>query len=451
MGVAVGDYDGDGRPDLYVTNFGSNQMWRNRGDGTFEDTTAKTGTDDPRWSVAAAFFDFDRDGRLDLYVGNYVAFGFAKQVPCLGASGVRDYCGPKSYPPVPDRLFRNRGDGTFEDVTGRSGIGAAAGPGLGVVVADFDGDGWTDLYVANDGTANFLWINRRDGTFEDQAMLRGCALNADGRPEAGMGVDFADVDGDGDEDLFITHLIGETNTLYLNDGGGEFHDASTASGLGPPSWKYTGFGTGWFDYDNDGLLDVLVVNGAVKSVDALRQARDPFPYHERNQLFHNLGPAGGQGAAGRGGVRFEEVTDRAGPVFALSETSRGAIFGDVDNDGDVDVVINNNNGPARLLRNEVGNRNGWVGLRLVAGDPGLEVPATRVEVSVPGRPPVWRRVRPAASFASSIDPRVLVGLGDYHGPVTVWAYWPDGLVETWTGVASGRYTTLRRGTGAPAR
>ncbi len=456
MGVAVGDYDGDGRRDLYVTNFGSNQMWRNRGVGAFEDVTAETGTDDPRWSVPAAFADFDRDGRLDLFVGNYVDFGFAKQVPCLGASGARDYCGPKSYPPVPDRLFLNRGAGaegrtTFEDVTGSSGIGAAAGPALGAVVADVDGDGWIDVYVANDGAANFLWIHRGAGaggqpvTFEDEALFRGCALNADGRPQASMGVDFADVDGDGDEDLFMTHLDGETNTLYLNDGGGTFRDASLASGLATPSWNATGFGTAFLDVDNDGWLDVVAVNGAVKSVDALRQARDPFPYHQPDQLFRNLGPGSGPG----GGIRFEEVTERAGPAFARSETGRGALVGDLDNDGDTDLVINNNNGPARLLLNQVGNRNAWVGLALVAGEPGTEVPGTRVEVLVQGRPAVWRRVRPAAGFASSVDPRVLVGLGTYRGPVTVRAHWPDGRVETWAGVASGRYTTLRRGSGDP--
>jgi len=441
MGAAAGDYDGDGRADLYVTNFGSNALWRNRGDGTFEDVTARAGADDPRWSVAAAFFDYDRDGDLDLYVGNYVDFGFAKQVPCLDATGRRDYCGPKAYPPLPDRLLRNRGDGTFDDVTARAGL-AAPGAALGVVAADFDRDGWLDLYVANDGTPNFLWINRRDGTFEDQALLRGCAVNGDGMAEASMGTEFADYDGDGDEDLFLTHLEGETNTLYRNDGRGMFLDRTTGSGLDRASFDRTGFGTAFFDYDNDGRLDLLTVNGAVRTIQRLRQARDPLPFHQPDQLFRNAG-----------GGRFEAVpAAEAGPAFALSEVGRGALFGDLDDDGDVDVVVTNNSGPARLLVNRVGSRNGWIGLRLRTGAGALsrDEPGTRIEVRAAGGERFVRTVRPATSYASSNDPRLLVGLGAARGPLSVTATWPDGLVESWSGLAAGRYHALRRGGGTPA-
>jgi hypothetical protein len=326
MGAAAGDYDGDGWTDLYVTNFGSNQLWRNRGDGTFEDVTARAGADDPRWSVPAAFLDFDGDGRLDLFVGNYVDFVPANNKPCLGASGARDYCGPAAYAPQPDRLLRNRGDGTFEDVTARAGLLRAYGPALGVVAADLDGDGHTDLYVANDGAPNQLWRNRGDGTFAEEGLLRGCAVNADGRAEAGMGVTAGEADDDGDLDLFLTHLDGETNTFYRNGGGGLFLDRSAASGLGPPSWRSTGFGTRWLDVDNDGWLDLFVANGAVYGVESLVRQRHPWPFGQPNQLFRNLGADGGH--------RFEEVSAAAGPAFARVEASRGALFGDLDDDGD---------------------------------------------------------------------------------------------------------------------
>ncbi len=438
MGAAAGDYDGDGDADLYVTNFGSNVLWRNRGDGTFEDVTARAGADDPRWSVAAAFFDYDRDGDLDLYVGNYVDFTVATNQPCTGNSGVRDYCGPKAYDPVADRLLRNRGDGTFEDVTARAGI-AAPGAALGVVAADFDLDGWLDLYVANDGAPNFLWINRRDGTFEDEAMLRGCAVNGDGMAEASMGTEYADIDGDGDDDLFLTHLVGETNTLYVNDGTGMFLDRTTQSGLGRPSFAHTGFGTSFLDYDNDGRLDALVVNGAVKAIDRLRQARDPLPFHEPDHLFENVG-----------GGRFEPVPPAAaGPHFERSEIGRGALVGDLDDDGDPDVVVTNNSGPARLLVNQVGSRRSWIGVRPVTGA-GRDEPGTRVEVRTAGGAAYPRVVRPATGYAGSNDPRLLFGLGDDRGPVTATARWPDGGVESWAGLEPGRYHTLRRGTGKPA-
>jgi hypothetical protein len=439
MGAAVGDYDGDGRPDLYVTNFGSNRLWRNRGDGTFEDVTAEARADDPRWSIAAAFFDYDGDGDLDLYVGNYVDFGVDRQVPCFGASGLRDYCGPDSYPPTPDRLLRNRGDGTFEDVTAKAGL-SAAGAGLGMSILDADGDGDLDLYVANDGDPNFLWINRGDGTFEDEALLRGCAVNADGKSEASMGVAIDDFDGDGDEDVFLSHLDGETNTLYVNDGKGFFLDRTAGSGLDRASWSMTGFGTGWIDYDNDGKLGLLVVNGAVKAIERLRQARDPWPFHQPNQLFRNAG-----------GGRFVEVpAEREGPAFELSEVSRGALFGDLDNDGDVDVVVTQDGGPVRLLVNRSGDGGRWVGLALTTGEPARDEPGARAEVTAAGGRTFHRRVRPAAGYASSNDPRILIGLGAEDGPVAVIVRWPDGGVERWSGLAPGRYHQLHRGTGAAA-
>ncbi|HMB54350.1 MAG TPA: VCBS repeat-containing protein, partial [Thermoanaerobaculia bacterium] len=319
MGVATGDYDGDGDPDLYLTHLGRNQLLRNEGDGTFRDVTDASGAGDDGWSVPAAFLDFDRDGDLDLFVGNYVDFPFDDPPVCNDFAGEQDYCGPDSFAPQADRLFENRGDGTFRDVTAERGLTGGFGPALGVVAADFDGDGWIDLYVANDQRPNNLWLNQGDGTLRDEALLAGAAMNAEGKAEASMGVDGGDFDGDGDLDLFMAHLVTETNTLYVNEGGGLFTDRSVEMGLAQPSKRFTGFGTSWLDYDNDGDLDLLVVNGEVDVIDELHRAGDPFPYEQPNQLFENLGDG-----------RYREVTAEAGAPFQLSEVSRGALFGDLD-------------------------------------------------------------------------------------------------------------------------
>ncbi|HEX6903969.1 MAG TPA: CRTAC1 family protein [Thermoanaerobaculia bacterium] len=444
MGVAAGDYDNDGWTDLYVTALGSNQLWRNNGRGaggkvTFSDVTAEAGADDPRWSVPAAFVDFDRDGWLDLYVGNYLRFSFESHKPCRTPAGAPDWCGPVASDAVPDKLLRNRGNGTFEDVTMKAGIAAADGPALGVSAADYNGDGWLDVYVANDETPNQLWINQRNGTFKDEAALAGAAVSGEGRPQASMGVDAGDYDGDGDEDLVMDNLTGEGNTLYRNDGGGNFEDVSLASGIQTPSWKLTGFGAAWLDYDNDSWLDLLTVNGAIKKMEEQARSGDPLPLRMEKQLFRNLGNG-----------RFEEVGKRSGAVFAVPEVGRGAAFGDLDNDGDVDVVVSNNNGPARVLINQAGSRRPWLGLRLVTGQPGRDALGARVELRRAGKPPLWRRVRADGSYASANDPRVLFGLGDAAKIEKVVVRWPSGRVEEWKDVPAGTYTTLREGTGAKA-
>ena len=355
MGVAAGDIDNDGRPDLYLTKFNApNQLLRNNGDGTFTDISKASGTDSAAWSVSAAFVDVDRDGWLDLFVGNYLRYTLEGHTQCMSPSGAPDYCTPDSYQPLPDRLYRNQRNGTFADVSAPSQISRAFGPALGVSTADFNDDGWMDIYVANDGKENQLWMNRRDGTFQNTALLAGVALPLTGKAEASMGVDAGDVDDDGDDDLVMTELTGEGSNLFVNDGSGTFEDHSTRTGVGPASTGFTGFGAAWFDYDNDGRLDLMAVNGAVQVIEALRQAGDPFPVHQRKALFHNAG-----------GGRFDEVSARAGAAFALSEVGRGAAFGDVDNDGDVDVLVGNNNGPVRLLLNQAAAGRHWVGLRLV--------------------------------------------------------------------------------------
>ncbi len=454
LGVATGDVHNDGWVDLFVTSFGSDRLFRNNGDGTFTDASVGAGLETrDAFGVSAAFVDYDRDGWLDLYIGNNVDYDLDDDTVCPNAAGARDYCPPETYGGLPDRLYRNRGDGTFDDVTatalrhGRTGgVTRAAtgryGPALGVATADYDGDGWPDIYVANDGTENLLWINQRDGTLTDAALLSGAALSELGTPEAGMGVDAGDFDDDGDEDLFLTHLTTEGNNLYVNDGSALFRDESAQSGLGSGSLPYTGWGSAWFDFDNDGRLDVMAVNGTVVAVDG--RAGDAFPYDQRNTLFRNLGNR-----------RFANVTDRAGPVFDLSEVSRGAAFGDVDNDGDVDVLVGNNAGPVRLLVNAVGNRRHWVGLRLVASAngpdpaPGRDMLGARVAVIRDGEPTRWRRARTDGSYASASDPRVLVGLGDSPAAPAVRVLWPSGRTEVWPNVAIDRYTTLTEGRGQP--
>jgi tetratricopeptide (TPR) repeat protein len=437
MGAATGDVDNDGRVDLYLTCFGPNRLLRNRGDGTFEDVTERAGVGDPAWSVSAAFFDYDRDGWLDLYVGNYLEQDLARHRPCRSPASALDYCHPLAFRAQPDRLYRNRGDGTFEDVSVRAGIASVtAGAALGVVVTDFDRNGWPDVYVANDSTTNFLWVNQGDGTFREDAVLNGTAVSQAGAPQASMGLAAGDFDLDGDEDLFATHLTGEYNTLYVNDGKGWFEDRSIALGLAGPSLPYTGFGTGWIDLENDGWPDLFVANGAVTVIRALSEANDPFPLHQTNQIFSN------QGARG-----FVESTVRGGSPLALSEVSRGAAFGDVDNDGDTDILLANNNGRARLLLNAVGQHAHWLGLR-VLDRRGRDALGARVEVRRRGGPTLWRSVRTDGSYASASDPRVLVGLGSEGAVEQVRVHWPDGAVETWRGLATDAYTTLRQGSGA---
>ncbi len=316
MGISVGDYNNDGHLDFYVTNFGPNVLYRNNGGGTFADVTREAGVDDPRFSASAAFLDYDSDGDLDLFLTNYVSFTVKGNRQCKGAR--RDYCSPNAYEPLPDRVFRNEGDGKFTDVTEEVGLGTAFGAGLGVIALDFNFDDRLDIYVANDGTPNQLWVNHGDGTFEDLGLISGTAFNIDGVAEAGMGVTAADFDGDGDEDIFVTHNKEETNTLYLNGRKAGFSDATYRFGLANPSAPFTGFGTLWFDYDQDGWLDLFVANGAVV-IDTVEPPHLSYPYAQKNQLFRNQGTG-----------RYREIgADIAGPGLDLVEVSRGAAFGDI--------------------------------------------------------------------------------------------------------------------------
>ena len=436
MGVSAGDYDNDGWLDLYLTRFGRNQMFRNRGDGTFVEVSVETGTDHPAWAIPASFFDYDRDGWLDLFVGNYMSYTLETHSPCYFRAGPLDYCPPEVSPAEPNLLYRNNGDGTFSDATEAAGLGGEFGPALGTATADYNNDGWLDLFVANDQQENQLWINQQDGTFRNMALLWGTALGAAGEAKADMGVDAGDFDNDGDEDLFVTELTGQGSTLYVNDGTGLFEDQSARLGVRGPSLPHTGFGAGWLDFDNDGWLDMIAVNGFVTQRLDVMGSDEPFSMDAQNQLFRNLEGAG-----------FDDVTDRAGQVFELSEVSRGAALGDIDNDGDVDVLIGNDAGPVRLLINHLGNENHWLGLRVVSADGEREVVGSRVEVVLAGSLSLWRHARADGSYASANDSRILVGLGSVTDVERVRVTWPDGQIEDWADLTVDRYHTLVKGSG----
>ena len=436
FGVATGDVDNDGFVDLYLTSFGGCQLYRNNGNGTFTDITASSGTaNQPGFAVSAAFLDYDRDGLLDLYVGNNINYrGLDKETVCPNPAGARDYCPPQIYGGLRDRLYHNDGRGHFTDVTSKALVGLKPRPALGVSVADFDGDGWPDIYVADDGEDNLLWLNQKNGTFKEGALAAGAAITGEGKAEASMGVDAGDFDNDGDEDLVMTELTGQGFNLYVNDGAARFRDSGALSGLGPASTPFTGWGTGWFDFDNDGLLDTFSANGTIITLEGHEKVA--FPYDQHRLLFKNLGNG-----------RFENVTAKAGSSFAMSESGRGAAFGDIDNDGDVDILVGNDAGRARLLLNNIGNRRHWLGLRMVGGPGGRDMLGTKVQVTRADGRSVWRRVRADGSYASANDPRVLVGLGESATPVRVHAVWPDGQHEEWSDVTIDKWTTLKQGTG----
>lgn len=433
VGVAVGDYDNDGRPDLYLSSVGPDALYRNVG-GRFEEVTAASGIENAAWGTSAAWLDFDRDGWLDLYVANYVAI--TEGVTCPDRAGAPEYCGPTAYPGVRDRLFRNLGDGRFRDVSAESGIGAKPGRGLGVASIDFNRDGWPDIYVANDGEPNFLWRNRGDGTFQESALRAGVAMNGAGQAEAGMGIAVGDVDGDRWPDIFVTHLAGESNTMYLNRGDGSFVDETAARGLHGPSLAYTGFGTAMADLDNDGDLDIVVANGRINRGPVVPGAPAGFlrPYAEPNAVFVNDGS--GHFTAPAPTV----LTNRPG-------MSRGLAFGDLDDDGRIDLLILETGRELRRLESS-GGRGEWIGFSLTDPDVGdRHMPGAVLELYAGGGP---RRlvVNPNVGYLSSNDPRIHAGLGERGRVDSVLVTWPDGKVEAFFDLPGGRYHALRRGDGA---
>ena len=418
MGAAAGDYDSDGDIDFYVTNVGANVLYRNEGNGSFSDVSTSYGVDHPGWGASAAWLDFDRDGDLDLYVTNYVNWSPVQEPECFSGGAERDYCHPRNFnAPAADVLYRNDGD-RFTNVTESTGIWKAAGYGLGVVSSDFNSDGWPDLYVANDGMPNQLWINGGDGTFEDRALISGTAVNLSGTAEAGMGVAVADLENDGDPDLFLTHLRAETNTLYLNEGG-VFEDLTATSGLAAPSVALTGFGTGFADFNNDGKLDLYVGNGRVG-----RGLPAATPFSEPNHLFRGLG-----------GTRFEQVTPSGGTAIQIIDNTRAVAFADYDQDGGIDAVVVNNGGRARLLHNVAGAERGWLTLEVLDAD-GREAYGASVSVVIDSRKQ-WRTVNRSGSYLASNSGMLHFGLGDAATAGEVRVYWTDGS-ETNFGSLPGR-------------
>lgn len=444
-GVAVGDVDNDGRPDVAITQYGGLRLFRNAGGGAFTELGPESGLDSVLWGTSAAFLDCDRDGRLDLAVVNYVVYDSAK--PCFGSQGRRDYCHPRQFPGSVTKLFRNLGPGKgtavrFEDVSDRAGLGSVTGPGLGVACADFDGDGWPDIFVANDGHPNRLWVNRRNGTFRDEAVERGLAYDGMGHEPANMGVALGDVDGDGLFDVFVTHLTDETHTLWCQKPRGIFRDRTMRAGLAQPGSRGTGFGTALADFDLDGALDVVVVNGRVARREPVAEAAlGPFwsQYAERNQLFANDGSG-----------RFRDISAGSPALCGAPGVYRGLAVGDLDNDGAPDLLVTAVGGPTRLYRN-VAPRRGR-GLNVRAVDPALKRDAYGAEVTVrAGGRRWWRRVNPGQSYLCSNDARVHFGLGDAARVDAFEVRWPDGTRETFPGVARSAApdVVLRRGEGRP--
>ena len=432
MGCAVGDYDNDGDLDLYVTNFGANVLYRNKGDGTFEDVTASAGVGDAQWTSSAAFLDYDADGDLDLYSLNYVQFTLETNKLCPGQDGKYGYCSPDVYDGGVDVLYRNDGNGTFTDVSEQVGI-HREGRGMGLVSTDFDRDGDLDIYVANDEMENFLYDNLGDGTFEEIGLLSGAAYNEVGEAEAGMGVDFADIDGDGLYDLLIGHYDDETSTLYKNLGQQMFSDETTTTGIGPPSRLRVTFGLVFADLDNDADSDAFVVNGHV--LDNIEEGSDVATYKQPNQIMHNEGG------------RFTDASAGAGSGVELIKASRGLAAGDIDNDGDIDFLVGNVNDSADLLVNTTPSGN-WLTLALEGGAgrgqsgrwSNRDAVGARVVLTSQSGKQV-KDVRSAASYQSANDLRVHFGLGEAE-TCQVEVIWPSGRVSRMDDVHANRFVKI---------
>ena len=442
-GVIVGDVNNDGLPDVVVTQYGGVRLFLNQGNGTFKDVTEQSGLKNPLWAASANLFDFDRDGFLDLVVVNYLVDDPTHV--CLNQKGERTYCGPLTFPGTVTKLFRNVGrDGKgvrFEDVTIKAGLASKTGTGLGVYCADFTGDGWPDIFIANDAKPNHLWVNQKDGTFKEEAYLRGIAVPENSLPQAGMGVAVGDVDGDGLLDVYVTHLARETNTLWKQGPErGTFADRTGRCGLLGTDWRGTGWGTLLADFDQDGWPDIAIVNGAVNQGTATpNPALGPHfqQFSERNQLFRNLG-----------GGTFGDVSERNPPFCGTPNVARGLAAGDLDGDGALDLVITTINDRARVFRNVARNRGHWLLVRAL--DPRLKRDAYGAEVVVEaGGRKLLRVINPGAGFQSSSDPRAHFGLGAADRYDAVHVLWPDGLAETFPSGPADRPLTLRRGEGTP--
>ena len=448
IGAAAADYDNDGDQDLFLNNLGPDRLYRNRGDGTFEDVAAAAGVGDPGFGSSATWLDYDRDGNLDLFVCNYVQWAAPADIYCTLDGVSKSYCTPESYRGATNRLYRNRGDGTFEDATGKAGVLDASGKSLGVVALDYDDDGWMDLAVANDTQPNFLYHNKGDGTFEEVGRIAGVAFSEEGRARGAMGIDAGDYDDSGRDSLLIGNFANEMLALYHNEGRGLFIDDAAAAGIGQPSLLTLAFGCFFFDYDLDGRLDLFVANGHVEN--DINKVQPSVTYAEPPHLFRGTG----QG-------RFEEATAGAGPDLGRPVVGRGAAYADYDGDGDLDIAFTTNNGPAVLLRNDGGSANAWIRLRLAGTTSNRDAVGARVRLAFQGRTRT-RTLRAAASYASQSEMVLTFGLGrpvsaaaggagaaaGGAAPVAIEVRWPDGSLQTIQDLAPGRQYLIRQGAAA---
>ncbi len=438
MGACAADYDNDGWIDLYVTNVGSNVLYRNNGGRTFTDVTERAGVGTTGFSASCAFADVNRDGHVDLFVVNYVDARVDNHIFCGDtAKKLRIYCHPLNFAPLPDVLYRNNGDGTFTDITSEAGMAAQRGNGLGAVFGDYDDDGWIDLFVANDTTPNFLYRNRQGRGFEEVALVSGVSVASDGRPRAGMGTDFGDYDGDGRLDLFVTNHELETHTLFRNLGGGLFEEVTSRAGIGVPTLPYVGFGTLFFDYDNDGDLDLAIVNGHV--MNSPGHFRPGATEAQRNLLFRNDGSG-----------RFTEIGRQSGSGFALEKISRTLAAADIDNDGDLDLLVTNNGGAVDLLRNEGGHANNALLVRLVGTSGNRGAIGARVRLSAGARTQV-REVKAGSSYLGQNDLRLHFGVGGAARVDQLEVRWPGGATEAIENLTVNQIVTISEGKGVTAR
>ena len=440
QGACAGDYDNDGHEDLFVTYWGVNRLFRNRGDGTFQETTSSAGleTARKRWGAGCAFLDYDRDGRLDLFAANYIDLDLATTpVPESGLcryKGVPVACGPPGLTGGKNVLYRNKGDGTFSDVSEPSGITRAGGTyGLGVSTLDFDDDGWIDVYVANDSNPSALYRNNRDGTFTDIGVQAGCAYSQDGKPQAGMGVAIGDYNRDGRMDIFKTNFAGDTSTLYANNGAGACEDRTFASGIGRNT-RWLGWGVSFLDLDLDGWLDLFLVNGHVYP--EVEQLKTEAGYRQRKVVYRN-----------RGDGKFDDVTERLGSPVTIPKAGRGAAFADFDNDGDVDVLVNNVHDTPDLYRLDVHEKRNWLTVRLVGTKSNRSAIGARVRATAGGVTQV-QEVRGGGSYYSQNDRRLHFGLGSAARIDALDVRWPSGLEELWSNLEVNQIVTLKEGTGA---
>jgi len=429
MGAAAGDADGDGDTDLYVTHVGPNALLLNQGGLRFVERSE--GVAHPGWGTSAGFFDAERDGDLDLFVANYLDWSFEGELPCLNSLSRRDYCSPKNYrTPARDVFYVNDGAGRFVDESEPSGIGAKRGNGLGLAFGDLDANGWLDVFVANDGMANHLWWNQGERRFREGALVAGCGVDASGQEKAGMGVVLGDLDRDLDLDLLVCNLASESDSFYLNEGG-RFTDRTALTGIGPVSKSFTRFGVGAFDFDHDGELDLFEATGRVQ---AASEPSTADVYAEENLLFRGVGPG-----------RFVEVEPRGGVAAPLVAAARAALFGDLDGDGGLDILVVNRDAPANLLLNRVAVRGHWVAFRVLERGGGDALGATLEFTGPRGRE--RREVASASSYLAASDPRVHLGLGPESGVDEVRVRWVDGVEERFGPHAAGSVHVLRRGAG----